>query len=149
MRPPRSSTAFSSLLASSLSAAAVLALVCAAPAAADPDPVTPVIPEVPADPAVTVFADEPAIENAYPVRPQAFSRLPDDRAVRLYFTSGTPQCYGASATVQERADDVVVSLRTGTLPGLGDRACILIALVGAIDVPLQQPLGARAVRSDV
>ncbi|MEZ0339453.1 hypothetical protein ACAG25_05650 [Mycobacterium sp. pV006] len=122
----------------------VLALVGAAPASAQP---TPVVPEIPADPAVTVFVDEPAIENAYPARPQAFSRSPDDRSVRLYYTSGTPQCYGATATATEHAGEVVVSLRTGTLPGLGDRACILIALVGAIDVPLDHPLGARAVRS--
>ncbi|MGE2837157.1 hypothetical protein [Mycobacterium sp. SMC-4] len=125
-------------------ASAVLMLVGAAPAAAQP---AVDVPEIPADPAVTVFVDEPEIVDAYLVRPQAFSRLPDDRTVRLYFTSGTPQCYGATATAEERPDEVVVSLRTGTLPHLGDRACILIALVGAIDVPLQQPLGMRAVRS--
>lgn len=126
----------------------VLALVCAVPASAQPTvPESPLVSEIPADPAVTVFVDEPAIVDPYPVRPQSFSRSPDGRTVRLYFTSGTPQCYGATATVAEQPEEVVVDLRTGTLPGLGDRACILIALVGAIDVPLEQPLGARTVRS--
>ncbi|UXA17921.1 hypothetical protein [Mycobacterium sp. SMC-4] len=125
---------------------AVLIGMCAAPAAAQtPGPVP--VPEVPPDPAVTVFVDEPAILNAYPTRPQAYSRVPDDRSVRLYFTSGTPECFGATATVEETADDVVVTLHSGTMPHAVDRACILIALVGAIDVPLQHPLGSRTVHS--
>ncbi|BBX19664.1 hypothetical protein MDUV_45240 [Mycolicibacterium duvalii] len=124
----------------------ILVVACASPVAAQP---AVVVPEVPPDPAVTVFADDPAIVNVYPTRPQAFSRLPEDRRVRLYFTSGTPQCYGASATAEERSDEVVVTVRSGTVPHAVDRACILIALVGAIDVQLREPLGGRIVRSAV
>lgn len=122
----------------------ILAVLCAAPSAAQP---AVGVPEVPPDPAATVFIDNPGIVADYPTRPQAYSRLPGERTLRLYFTSGTPQCYGVTATVEERPDEVVVSMRSGTLPHALDRACILIALVAAIDVPLQQPLGARVVRS--
>ncbi|MGP4056290.1 hypothetical protein ACTWP6_15950 [Mycobacterium sp. 4D054] len=121
-------------------------LTLAGPASAEPAaPVA--VPETPPGTPAAMFADDPAIVHAYPTRPQSWSRLPDERAVRLHFTSGTPQCYGVTATVQENTDEVLVDLRTGTLPQAVDRACIAIALFGALDVPLEQPLGARRVLS--
>ncbi|UJL30344.1 hypothetical protein NWT09_29770 [Mycolicibacterium sp. jd] len=116
------------------------------PAAAQPPAPVPV-PETPPGTPAAMFVDDPAIVNAYPTRPQAWSRVIDERTVRLHFTTGTPECYGVSATVQESADAVLVDLRTGTLPSALDRACIAIALFGGLDVPLQQPLGARRVLS--
>lgn len=116
----------------------------AAPASAQaPVPV----PEAPPGTPATMFVDDPAIVNVYPTRPQSWSRVADERTVRVHFTVGTPECYGVTATAQETADGVVVDLRTGTLPQAMDRACIAIALFAAIDVPLQEPLGTRRVLS--
>lgn len=81
------------------------------------------------------------------MQPQAWSRTTDERVVRLHFTTGTPQCYGVSATVEETAEAVTVDLRSGTLPQAADRACIMIAVFGGLDVPLQNPLGSRRVLS--
>ncbi|KWX65493.1 hypothetical protein [Mycobacterium sp. NAZ190054] len=124
----------------------VVALTPAGPAAAEPSAPVPV-PETPPGTPSAMFLDDPAVVHVYPTRPQSWSRLPSDRAVRLHFTTGTPDCYGVTATVQESAEEVVVDLRTGILPHAVDRACIAIALFGALDVPLQQPLGARRVLS--
>ena len=125
-----------------------LLLAAVGPAAAQPPAPVPVpVPETAPGTPAAMFVDNPAIVNAYPTRPQAWSRVIDERTVRLHFTTGTPECYGVSATVQESADAVLVDLRTGTLPSALDRACIAIALFGGLDVPLQQPLGARRVLS--
>ncbi len=105
------------------------------------------IPETPPGTPAAMFVDDPAILHAYPTRPQGWSRVVDARTVRLHFTIGTPDCYGVTATVHETAADVVVDLRTGTLPPAVDRACIMIALSGALDVPLREPLGTRRVLS--
>lgn len=123
-----------------------LLLAAVGPAAAQPPAPVPVPETAPGTPAA-MFVDDPTIVNAYPTRPQAWSRVIDERTVRLHFTTGTPECYGVTATVQESADAVLVDLRTGTLPSALDRACIAIALFGGLDVPLQQPLGARRVLS--
>lgn len=127
--------------------AVIVALVTGAvPASAQgPDPMP--IPETPPGGPVSVFLDDPAIVNAYPTRPQAWSRLPGDTGVRLYFTIGTPECYGVTATVSETPEQVIVDLRTGTRPAAVDRACIMIALSGGLDVPLNNPLGDRQVLS--
>jgi len=105
------------------------------------------IPETPPGTPAAMFVDDPAVVNAYPTRPQAWSRIPDGRSVRLHFTIGTPDCYGVTATVSETAEQVVVDLRTGTLPAAVDRVCTMIALSGGLDVPLHYPLGDRQVLS--
>ena len=66
---------------------------------------------------------------------------------RVHFTTGTPECYGVHATVAETAETVTVELREGTLPGAVRRACIMIAVSGTLEVPLQGPLGDRQVVS--
>ncbi|MDG4668395.1 hypothetical protein [Mycobacterium sp. 236(2023)] len=118
----------------------------AGPAAAQPSPPVPV-PETPPGTPATMFVDDPAVVDAYPTRPQAWSRLPGDRAVRLHFTIGTPDCYGVTVETSETEDQVVVDLKTGTVPTAVDRACIMIALSGGLDVPLHYPLGDRQVLS--
>jgi hypothetical protein len=119
----------------------------AAPGSAEP-PAAPVpIPETPPGTPATMLVDDPTIVHVYPTRPQSWSRVADERAVRLHFTVGTPDCYGVTAVVHETTDEVVVDLRTGTLPHAIDRACIAIALFGGLDVPLQEPLGTRRVLS--
>lgn len=130
----------------------VSAVLCVAPlilaASAAGEPLAPVpIPETPTDTTAAMFVDDPAVVDAYPTRPQSWSRVPDERMVRLHFTTGTPECYGVTATVQESPDAVIVDLRTGTLPQAVGRACIAIGLFGDLDVPLQEPLGARRVLS--
>ena len=67
--------------------------------------------------------------------------------VNVNFTSGTDTCYGVHATVQETSETVTVELRSGTLPEAVGRPCILIALFGTLEVPLQEPLGDRRVLS--
>ena len=51
------------------------------------------------------------------------------------------------ATVVETAQRVTVELRSGTLPEAVGRACIMIAVSGTLEVPLQAPLGERQVIS--
>ncbi|MCV7278731.1 hypothetical protein H7J88_03605 [Mycolicibacterium flavescens] len=120
--------------------AAVLAVSTAPAASAE----TAVLPERPGGAGV-VFTDNPAIVDPLPMRAESFSRVADDRAVAVHFTTGTPQCYGVHATVAETPETVTVDLRSGTLPEAVGQACILIAVAGTVDVPLQNPLGARQV----
>ncbi len=102
-------------------------------------------PEVP--PGGVVFADNPAIVDPHPIPVESWSRAGTDNAVNVNFTSGTDTCYGVHATVQETSETVTVELRSGTLPEAVGRPCILIALFGTLEVPLQDPLGDRRVLS--
>lgn len=137
------------LTAATLAAAGSLIL-CASGAAAQPDPPpTPTITVVPEQPTggATAFVDDPAIIDTHPQVIQSWARLPDERAIAVQFTTGTPECYGVHAEVQETADIVAVRLRTGILPEAADRACIAIGVIGTLNVALQAPLGHRAVLS--
>ena len=120
----------------------------AIPAAAQP--AVPTITQVPeraqAD-GFTSFADNPSIVNPLPQAIESWGRLPDDRAIVVRFTTGTPQCYGVHAEVQETPDIVAVKLRHGTLPEAVNRACIAIGVFAGLPVGLQAPLGNRAVVS--
>ena len=102
-------------------------------------------PEAP--PGGVVFVDNPAIVDPHPMPIESWSRATDDDAVNVNFTSGTDTCYGVHATVQETEQAVTVDLQGGTLPEAVDRACIMIALFGTLEVPLQAPLGDRQVLS--
>jgi hypothetical protein len=125
-----------------MTAAAVLVL--GAPiAAAEPTPVAP--PELPLDPARILFIGNPAIVDPHPMTVESWSRKGDGLVVN--FTTGTPECSGVHATVQETADSVTVDLRGGQPPSSFGRACILIAVAGVVDVPLHSPLGDRHVLS--
>lgn len=125
-------------------AAAVLLTACWVAPVASAETV--VLPERPGGSGV-VFTDNPAIVDPRPMPAESFSRSADDRAVAVHFTTGTPQCYGVHATVQETHAAVTVELRGGTLPEAVGRACIMIAVSGTLDVPLQSPLGNRQVLS--
>ncbi|RDH74335.1 hypothetical protein DVS77_32040 [Mycolicibacterium moriokaense] len=102
-------------------------------------------PEVP--PGGVVFTDNPSIVNPHPMRVESWSRSPNANAVNVNFTSGTDQCYGVTAQAQETAETVTVDLQGGMLPGPSNRACIMIALFGTLEVPLAAPLGDRRVLS--
>ena len=107
---------------------------------------TVVLPEQPGNPGVA-FVDNPAIVDPHPMPAESFSRVADEQAVALHFTTGTPECFGVHATVAETAETVTVELRGGTLPEAVGRACIMIAVSGTLEVPLQGPLGDRQVVS--
>lgn len=102
-------------------------------------------PEAP--PGGVVFTDNSAIVDPHPMRIESWSRAGTDNAVAVNFTSGTDACYGVHATVAETPDTVTVDLQGGMLPEAVDKACIMIALFGTLDVPLQAPLGDRQVLS--
>lgn len=103
------------------------------------------VPEVPVDPDRTVFTDNPRIVDQHPARVESWSR--NGEGLRVNFTAGTPQCYGAHVVATETAETVTVELSVGTRPEAADRMCIAIALDATMDVPLQQPLGDRTVVS--
>jgi hypothetical protein len=126
-----------------LALASVVLAVWVAPAASAE---TAVLPQRQGPPGV-VFADNPAITDVHPMLAESFSRVPGDHAVAVHFTTGTPECYGVYATVAETAQAVSVELRSGTLPQAAGRACIMIAVSGTLEVPLQGPLGDRQVLS--
>lgn len=94
----------------------------------------------------TVFGDTPDLVDARPMAFQSWSR--SDSGLRVYFTTGTPKCFGVHATVRETAEQVVVDLQGGTLPAAAGRPCIMIAVSGALDIPLADPVGDRDVVSE-
>src|SRR4029079_15287582 len=111
--------------------------------AASAEPTAP--PEAP--PGGMVFLENPAIADPHPMRVESWSRAAGDNAINVNFTSGTDTCYGVHATVVETEQTVTVDLQGGTLPEAVDWACIMIALFGTLEVPLQAPLGDRQVLS--
>jgi hypothetical protein len=122
-------------------ASAGLILAAVSDPAASAQPVAP--PEV--APSGVVFTDNAAIVDPHPMSIESWSRTADDNAVAVNFTSGTDTCYGVHATVEETPATVTVDLRGGMLPEAIDRACIMLALFGTLDVPLHAPLGDRQV----
>jgi hypothetical protein len=78
---------------------------------------------------------------------ESWSRVGNDRAVAVHFTTGTPACNGVHATTIETADSVTVALAGGSLPASVGRMCIMLAVTGTLLVPLQTPLGDRQVLS--
>jgi hypothetical protein len=125
-----------------MACAAMYLLAATVPTAAA-EPYAP--PEVP--PGGVEFVDDPSIVNVHPTRVEGWSRSHRDDAVSVHFTSGTPECYGAHATATETPESVTVDLSTGTRADALDRACIMIALFGTLEVPLAAPLGDRRVLS--
>jgi hypothetical protein len=103
-------------------------------------------PEVP-DVDGVVFTDNSSIVDPRAMPVESWSRVGNDRAMAVHFTSGTPACNGVHATTQETADAVTVSLTGGSLPTVAGRMCIMLAVSGTLVVPLKSPLGDRQVLS--
>jgi hypothetical protein len=117
-----------------------------APAAlAEPTTVAP--PEVPPGQPGTMFTNDPSIVDPHPMPVESWSRLGAGDVLAVHFTTGTPECYGVNATLRETAESVTVELRGGTRPDAVGRACVMIALSGTLEVPLQSPVGDRQVLS--
>ena len=93
------------------------------------------------------FTDYSSIVDPRPMPVESWSRVGNDRAVAVHFTSGTPACNGVHATTQETADAVTVTLIGGSLPPVAGRMCIMLAVTGTLVVPLKSPLGDRQVLS--
>ncbi|MGV9802913.1 hypothetical protein ACWDTP_33160 [Mycobacterium sp. NPDC003449] len=123
--------------------AATTGLPAAGLPAATADPNSAAVPEVPPDPSRTVFDDNRWIVDQHSTKIESFSR--DGQGLRVNFTAGTPDCFGVHLTTQETAETVTVELHGGTPPEAVGRMCIALAVHGTIDVPLQGPLGDRAV----
>jgi hypothetical protein len=94
-----------------------------------------------------LFADRADLTAVAPLRLNSWSRLERAQGIRVYFVSGTPACYGVHATTTENADAVTVELRSGELPEAAGKMCSAKAVLGALDIPLDAPLGDRAVLS--
>jgi hypothetical protein len=125
----------------------VIGLFGAAGHGASADPASAAPPEVPLANTGVLFADDPSIVDSRPLAIESWSRLAGDDALALNFTVGSPDCYGVHAVVAETAEAVVVELRAGTRPSAVGRMCIMIAVFGRLDVPLQVALGDRVVLS--
>ena len=94
------------------------------------------IPELPGNPGVA-FIDNPAIVDPHPMLAESWSRVADQQAVALHFTTGTPECYGVHATVAETAETVTVAVaRRRTARGC--QTCV------HHDRGVRQPRGAAA-----
>ncbi len=122
----------------------VLAMCLLIAACGSSTPDVPALPEEPVPAGATAFSPRPDLVNTHPLTILSWSRVSDDR-IALHFETGTPECFGVDATVTETDDTVTVTLLGGTLPEMQDRMCIMVAVVGTLEVPLQSPLGDRVV----
>lgn len=141
LRRPVATAALVLLMLGPLGAVAPIA------AAEPPAPVVTQVSEVPQPPGNTTFVDNPAIVDTRLQAIDSWTRLPDKSALAVHFTSGSPECYGVHAEVQETADIVAVKLRSGVLPGATQRICTMIAVPGTVTISLPSPVGSRAVVS--
>ncbi|WP_213932086.1 hypothetical protein [Rhodococcus sp. B50] len=122
----------------------VLAMCLLIAACGSSAPDVPALPEEPVPAGATEFSPRADIVDAHPLTIMSWSRVSDDR-ISLHFETGTPECFGVDATVTETDETVTVALLGGTLPEMQDRMCVMVAVVGTLEVPLRSPLGDRAV----
>ncbi|AQQ15579.1 hypothetical protein CGLAU_08120 [Corynebacterium glaucum] len=85
-----------------------------------------------------------SIKQAQETAWSKWEKVEGSNAVRIFYTTGTPECYGQYADVEETDTEVKVRLYSGALPNAPE-ACIAIALEGSMVVPLKAPLGDRKV----
>lgn len=102
------------------------------------------IPKVPAQEFRTQFTPRPDIVQSHEIPIESWTKV-DANTIALNFTAGTPECYGVDPVVTETDTTIEVSLRMGTLPEAADRMCILIAVMGSVEVPTTAPIGDRTV----
>ncbi|NLE79422.1 MAG: hypothetical protein GX610_07510 [Rhodococcus sp.] len=104
----------------------------------------PAIQQIPSDDFRTAFTPRPDIVRGHETPIESWSEV-DPRTIALNFTTGTPECYGVDPVVTETDATIEVSVRTGALPETADKMCVLIAVMGTVEVPLETPIGDRDV----
>jgi hypothetical protein len=67
-----------------------------------------------------------------------------DRQLRFFFATGTPNCYGARAVVEEDGEAVRVATVVGTVPGAPEN-CSLVGRQASILVTTDAPVEGREV----
>jgi hypothetical protein len=67
-------------------------------------------------------------------------------SIRIYFTLGDPDCYGARAVVHEDPSTVHIRLLEGTLPG-APSVCTDVGMYASLLVTTHDPIGTRSVVS--
>lgn len=123
----------------------VLAVCCVLAGACGPGGAdVPALPEEPTPVGATVFTARDDLVEPHPIPLRSWTRVDDDR-IAVHFETGTPACFGVDVTVGESDSAVTVALRGGTLPEAVDRACIMIAVTGVLELTLQAPLADRIV----
>jgi hypothetical protein len=130
-----------------ISSCLLTAVLLAAAPVASAEPATVAPPEVPPDPGRLVFVDNPAIVDPHPMQVESWSRSGD--ALMVHFTSGIPECFGVHVDVEESEQAVTVALEGGSPAEAVGRICIMLAVFGTVEVPLQTPLGERQVLDKV
>lgn len=128
-------------------AASTPAVTTQAPIVEMTNPAPPPVNDPGAEPG-TLFTADPTLVNPHPTPFETYTVVGEagDR-VAVHFTTGTPECFGADATVAESPSTVAIALRTGTRADAVDKACIMIAVQGTLEVQLAGPLGDRTVIS--
>jgi hypothetical protein len=105
-------------------------------------------PATPTDPGDGAQLVEPTPGMAG-VRPHAFDHVvvsDDGRSVTVFFWSGVEPCYQLDhVDVTYGAEAITVTLFEGHDPRAGDVACIEIALLKKVIVPLEEPVGDREI----
>lgn len=104
--------------------------------------------ELPEPPTATVFTPDPTIVDAHPVPFTSWSPLGPDR-IAVNLETGTPECYGVDVTTTETESTVTVEVRSGRRADAADRMCVMIAVLGSVEITLDAPLGDRQVLSAV
>ncbi|MFE4498484.1 hypothetical protein ACFRFQ_01400 [Rhodococcus sp. NPDC056743] len=94
------------------------------------------------------LTDSADLTDTHPVSVTSYSLVEGagDR-VAVHFVSGTPECFGAHATVDETTSDVTVRVSVGTLPAAVGMACTMEVVDATLDLSLDAPLGDRTVRN--
>ncbi|CAN5778820.1 hypothetical protein BH20CHL5_BH20CHL5_11340 [soil metagenome] len=115
------------------------------PGAPAPDePVTggPAPDESPAGDGALHVEPVPGVVDSLPHAIDRVSVAADGRTATVYWWGGVDSCYGLDEVRVERDADgmPVITVLEGTLPGLGDVACIEIALSKATTITLDEPL---------
>ncbi len=104
----------------------------------------PVPVEVPVGEVGTMFDSTPGLVRATATPFESWSQV-SPHTIAIHFVTGTPECYGADAQVTETDTEVIVALRTGTLPHAENKACIMVAVYGTMQMTLESPLGSRTI----
>lgn len=83
------------------------------------------------------------LENEHVIEWQRYEQVSDTQ-IRVFFTTGSPRCYGARAVVEESAETVEIATIEGTLPDAPE-VCTLEARFVSMLVETQNVIGDREV----